>query len=132
MIKNNRFLKITIFIVLFSLISIFSVSCSSIFDSSSTFTPYDLRGSWRNIDNHSEKFTISYDGILVFYNADGTSSRHYIENWNRDKYSEKSYYDLVIPNLPILGNITFHFISDTECEITYGSKPSIVYYYEKY
>ncbi|MBW5409786.1 hypothetical protein E6A50_05325, partial [Brachyspira hampsonii] len=84
-----------------------------------------------NNDNYRQRFTISYDGILTFYNDDGSSSSHYIENWSREKYNERSYYELVIPNLPILGNITFHFISDTECEISYGSVSGITYYFEK-
>lgn len=106
---------------LLSLTSLFLTSCSSLFDSASKFRPYDLRGTWRNKDNYRQRFTISSYGILTFYNDDGSYSTHYIENWDNEKYNEKSYYDLVIPNLPILGNITFYFTSDRECEISYGS-----------
>ncbi|MCZ9961049.1 hypothetical protein OFQ54_04320 [Brachyspira hyodysenteriae] len=133
MIKNKKIVKTLIFISLISIVSMFSISCSSFFepDYRVRFRPYDLRGTWRNIDNYNERFTISYDGILTFYNSDGTYSRHYIDNWNYYKYDEGSYYELVIPNIPILGSIVFYFISENECEISYGSKPNMIFYYEK-
>ena len=128
--KNKKTIKTLLILWLFSILSISLISCSSILDSSKKFRPYDLRGTWRNIDNYYERFTISYDGILTFYNTYGSPSVLYIENWDYVKYDEKSYYELIIPNLPILGNITFYFKSDTECEISYGSQPGI-FYYEK-
>ena len=131
MINNKRIVKFILLMFLLSLTSLFLTSCSSLFNSASKFRPYDLRGTWRNKDDYREEFTISYDGILTSYNADGSSSHHYIENWYNEKYNEKSYYELVIPNLPILGNMTFYFKSDNECEISYGSKPDITYYFEK-
>ncbi|WP_300754161.1 hypothetical protein [uncultured Brachyspira sp.] len=121
MINKKRILKFILLMGLLSLTSLFLTSCSSLFDSASKFRPYDLRGTWRNKDNYRQRFTISSYGILTFYNDDGSYSTHYIENWDNEKYNEKSYYDLVIPNLPILGNITFYFTSDRECEISYGS-----------
>ncbi|MEI0477042.1 hypothetical protein [Brachyspira pulli] len=132
MINKKRIIKIVLLMGLVSLTSLFSVSCSSLFDSASKFKPYNLRGSWRNIDNYNEKFTISYDGILTFYNKDGSSSTHYIQNWENDKYDEKRYYELVIPNLPVIVSIIFYFKSETECEISYGADSSKIYYYEKY
>ena len=132
MINKKRIIKIVLLMGLVSLTSLFSVSCSSLFDSASKFKPYNLRGSWRNIDNYNEKFTISYDGILTFYNADGSYSRHYIDNWDYYKYDERSYYELVIHNIPIVGSIIFYFMSENECEISYGADSSKIYYYEKY
>ena len=133
MIKNKKIVRTLIFIALFSTISIFSISCSSLFDPDygGRFRPYDLVGTWVNLYNNSEKFTISYDGILTFYNADGSYSRHYIDNWDYYKYDERSYYELVIHNIPILGSIIFYFMSENECEISYGSKPNMIFYYEK-
>ena len=129
--NNKRILKFILLMGILSLTSLFLSGCSSLFNSVSKFRPYDLRGSWRNMDNYRERFTISSYGVLTFYNADGTSSSHYIENWDREKYNEKSYYELIIPNLPILGNITFYFTSDSECEISYGSISGITYHFEK-
>lgn len=133
MIKNKKIVRTLIFISLISIVSMFSISCSSLFepDYRARFRPYDLRGTWINIDNYNERFTISYDGILTFYNSDGTYSRHYIDDWNYYKYDEMSYYELIIPNIPILGSIVFYFISENECEISYGSKPNMIFYYEK-
>ena len=133
MIKNKKIVRTLIFIALFSTISIFSISCSSLFDPDygGRFRPYDLVGTWVNLYNNSEKFTISYDGILTFYNADGSYSRHYIDNWDYYKYDERSYYELVIHNIPIVGSIIFYFMSENECEISYGSKPNMIFYYEK-
>lgn len=133
MIKNKKIVRALIFIALFSTISIFSISCSSLFDPDyrGRFRPYDLIGTWRNIDNYYERFTISYNGILTFYNADGTYSRHYIDNWDYYKYDERSYYELVISNIPIVGSIIFYFTSENECEISYGNISNLIYYYEK-
>ncbi|OEJ15694.1 hypothetical protein BFL38_09490 [Brachyspira hampsonii] len=131
MINKKRIVKFILSMVLISLASLFLTSCSSLFNSASKFRPYDLRGTWRNSDNYSQRFTISSYGILTFYNDDGSYSTHYIENWDNEKYNEKSYYELIIPNLPILGNITFYFTSDRECEISYGSVSGITYYFEK-
>lgn len=132
MINKKRIIKIVLLMGLVSLTSLFSVSCSSLFDSASKFKPYNLRGSWRNIDNYNEGFTISSLGELTYYNKDGSSSTHYIQNWENDKYDEKRYYELVIPNLPVIGSIIFYFKSETECEISYGADSSKIYYYEKY
>lgn len=133
MIKSKNIVRTIILISLLFIISIFSASCSSLFDPDyrGRFRPYDLRGTWVNISDCNERFTISYDGILIFYNADGTYNSYYISNWDREKYKEKNYYELIIPNIPILGSIVLYFISDSECEISYGSKPNMVFYYEK-
>ena len=134
MIKSKKIVRTVIFIALFSTISIFSIGCSSLFDPyyGERFIPYDLIGTWRNIDNYNERFTISYDGILTFYNADGSYSRHYIDDWDYYKYDRRSYYELIIHNIPIVGSIIFYFKSETECEISYGADSSKIYYYEKY
>ncbi|CRF34011.1 hypothetical protein BRSU_1816 [Brachyspira suanatina] len=134
MIKSKKIVRTFIFIALFSIISMFSISCSSLFDSdyAGRFRPYDLIGTWRNIDNYNERFTISYDSILTFYNADGSYSRHYIDNWDYYKYDKRSYYELIIHNIPIVGSIIFYFMSENECEISCVSKPNMIFYYEKY
>ena len=131
MINNKRIVKFILLMLLLSLTSLFLTSCSSLFNSASKFRPYDLRGTWRNKDDYREEFTISYDGILTFYNDDGSYIRYYIEDWNYYKYEKRSYYELVIYNVPIVGSIIFDFTSDSECEISYGSKPDITYYFEK-
>ncbi len=133
MIKNKKIVRTLIFIALFSTISIFSISCSSLFDPDygGRFRPYDLVGTWVNLYNNSEKFTISYDGILTFYNDDGSYIRYYIEDWNYYKYEKRSYYELVIYNVPIVGSIIFDFTSDSECEISYGNISNLIYDYEK-
>ena len=83
MIKNKKIVRTLIFIALFSTISIFSISCSSLFDPDygGRFRPYDLVGTWVNLYNNSEKFTISYDGILTFSKY-GLTKEYYFNNEN--------------------------------------------------
>ncbi|MEI0602941.1 hypothetical protein R4K55_01875 [Brachyspira alvinipulli] len=126
MIKNKSIMKI----VLLLIISLVLTSCSSMFEPNRTFTPYDLVGAWRNRYDRLELFVITKDGIITFYNADGSSSSVPISNWNRIKYVEDTWHEFVLYSIPILGNVRFVFMSDSECEVFYGNN-GVTSYYEK-
>lgn len=125
MLKNKKVMKIVLLLLLMSLVL---TNCSSIFKPTRTFTPYDLVGAWRNRHNRLELFVITKDGVVTFYNADGSSSSVPISNWSRIKYVEDTCHEFVLYSIPIVGNVRFVFMSDTECEVFYGNNGGTSYY----